>query len=88
MQDDARDDGPGLEEISLWTPWERVDSSNIGAIRYNGFSKKMQVVFLNGRKYEYDDVEPDTWEKFMGAESKGKYFYYAVRQFGYAYREM
>jgi hypothetical protein len=78
----------GLEETTLWTDWQRVDSSNIGAIRYNGLQQKMQVAFMNGYKYEYDDVEQSTFHNFLNAESKGQFFYYAIRQFGYSYRQV
>ena len=77
-----------LESVSLWSPWQQVNSNNLGAIRYNGFLKKLQVAFLNGRKYEYDEFEPTSWDSLRAAPSPGKFFYHAIRTFEYVYREI
>ena len=78
----------GLEEVSLWTPWRQFNSTNLAAARYHPGIFKLQVVFVNGRKYEYEDVEPGTWDKLISSTSPGKFFYNAVREFGYISREM
>lgn len=78
----------GLEDVSLWSEWRTVNSKNLAATRYNAGLKKLHIVFNNGRQYEYDDVDPSTYENMLNSYSPGKFFYNAVRKFDYTYREL
>lgn len=51
-----------------------VTSSNIESIGRDEATGVMRVQFSNGGLYEYAGVPVSTWNEFMGAESKGKYF--------------
>jgi hypothetical protein len=46
---------------------------------YDPEKKVLEVEFLNGAVYEYHGVEMETWNKFNGAESKGKFFIAEVK---------
>ena len=35
----------------------------------------LKVIFTNGREYLYEDVPADVYEKFLVADSKGKYLH-------------
>lgn len=51
-----------------------IKSSNIRKTEYDTETKKLVVEFNNGLRYEYDDVPHQTYTRFRGAESQGKYF--------------
>jgi KTSC domain len=60
------------------------------AIRYFGYDaakRALQVTFVTGRRYVYDDVPPDVFEAFKSAFSKGAFFNREIRD-SYAYREI
>lgn len=71
----------GIEEVSPWTEWTQVNSTNVGAVRFNGAERLLEVVFHNGDKYRALDVEPSTWTNFLNSPSKGQFYYYAIRKF-------
>ena len=51
-----------------------IKSSNIKSSEYDTESKKLVVEFINGFKYEYDDVPHQTYTRFRLSESQGKFF--------------
>jgi hypothetical protein len=51
-----------------------IKSSNIKKTEYDTETKKMLVEFINGFKYEYDEVPHQIYTKFRMAESQGKFF--------------
>lgn len=51
-----------------------VESSNIEAVGVD-----LRVRFKNGGTYVYPDVAPDLYERFINAESKGKFFHAEVK---------
>jgi hypothetical protein len=50
-----------------------VDSSNIAAIGYSALEQVLQVDFLNGSRYRYQDVPQWVFDEFQEAPSKGQY---------------
>ncbi|HUS26806.1 MAG TPA: non-canonical purine NTP pyrophosphatase [Nevskiaceae bacterium] len=62
-----------------------VESSDIVAIGYDPKSRVLEIEFKEDRLYQYLDVEPDVYEKFMRAESYGQYFFASISRH-YRYR--
>jgi len=56
-----------------------VESSSIAAIGYNAAERALWVQFVSGRIYRYDDVPQATYEAFLRAGSKGRYFNSEIR---------
>lgn len=52
----------------------KVNSSAISEIDYNAENKMLSVLFVSGRKYNYENVEQECFDKFCAAESNGKFF--------------
>jgi len=59
--------------------FEPVSSSNIDAVAYDGVLKELGVRFKGGSEYRYYEVEPNVYEEFMAADSKGSYFHANIR---------
>lgn len=59
-----------------------VQSNQVAAIGYDAATKTLAVTFTRGAGaiYHYPDVEPETHEAFMGAESIGKFFGQHIKQ--------
>ena len=55
----------------------KVQSSTIAEIDREVVNEKLflKVIFTNGREYLYEDVPADVYEKFLVADSKGKYLH-------------
>jgi hypothetical protein len=51
-----------------------VQSSTIAWAEYDKQTQVMEVRFHNGGIYIYSDVEPETYQNFLDAESQGKFF--------------
>lgn len=60
-------------------PTSKVESSNIAAIGYDADSKTLQVDFKTGKRYQYQNVPPETFAEFQAADSVGKYFAANIR---------
>ena len=66
-----------------------VQSSNIASIGYDKESKTLEIEFLNGGIYQYNDVSENIYKRLMSAESKGKFFITRIRNNpSYAYRKV
>jgi hypothetical protein len=52
----------------------RVSSSAIVRIHYDADGRALDVVFVTGRIYRYFDVPAETYQRFVEASSKGKFF--------------
>ena len=50
-----------------------VESSNIESFRYLEDKKELQIRFLSGGLYAYEEVSGDTFSAFLGAPSKGRF---------------
>ncbi|MBT2299220.1 KTSC domain-containing protein [Variovorax paradoxus] len=53
-----------------------VESSQIAAVGYSPERKTLAVTFIRSPQsiYHYQDVEPEVYAGFVGAESIGRYF--------------
>lgn len=58
---------------------ETVNSDVIHAIGYDAEIQVLEIIFNNGRIYQYRDVPRDVYEGLMAAASKGNYFQENVR---------
>jgi hypothetical protein len=52
---------------------ERVDSSSVLSVGYDGKSHTLEVEFRNGGVYRYLDVPEDAWSELRAAGSKGRF---------------
>ena len=64
-----------------------VDSSNIKAIGYSSVARVLQVDFLSGSRYRYLAVEPQVFERFIDAPSKGRFLNREIKKV-YDYRQV
>jgi hypothetical protein len=64
-----------------------MPSTAIRSFRYDADKRELQVTFVTGRRYVYDDVPPERYEAFRTAFSKGTFFNREIRDH-YAYREI
>ena len=51
-----------------------VDSSMLKSVGYDEKKKILEVEFNHGGIYEYYDVEKETFDDLMNADSVGRYF--------------
>jgi KTSC domain-containing protein len=58
---------------------EPVSSSVIAAIGYDEEAETLEVEFVSGAVCRYLGVEPDVYEDFRSASSKGKFFNRHIR---------
>lgn len=56
-----------------------VDSSNIAEVGYDEQFATLELMFRDGRVYQYFDVPKSVHEDLMGAASIGKYFQSCIR---------
>ncbi|NET10733.1 MAG: KTSC domain-containing protein [Symploca sp. SIO2B6] len=56
-----------------------VRSTMASAVGYNQEQQVLQIEFKNGAIYQYEDVEPETWNDFWGSDSIGIVFNEAIR---------
>lgn len=72
-----------LNEIRM-TP---VSSSNIAAIGYSAICRVLQVDFLTGKRYRYNNVPSQVFDCFLAAESKGRYLNSVIKsEFAFDYQ--
>ncbi len=75
-----------MVEITDYERWhfagelEPIESSMLRAMRYDPAARLLEVVFRNGRAYQYVNVPPEIYEHLVGAQSKGRYFLQHVRR--------
>lgn len=56
----------------------KVNSSTIQEVNYDG--KDMTVTFVGDRIYVYKDVPAEVYDKFVEADSKGKFFHANIKE--------
>ncbi len=54
-------------------------SSQIKSVGHDATTKKMQIEFVNGKTYEYEQVPASQAKALIEAESAGKYFNAAIK---------
>ena len=59
--------------------FQHVQSSSVDAIGYDPASNRLYVRFVSGRTYAYYAVRASIYEKFMAADSKGRFFNANIR---------
>ena len=64
-----------------------MPSTAIRFFRYDSTKRALQVTFVTGRRYIYDDVPSDVFDAFSAAFSKGTFFNHEIRD-RYAFREV
>jgi len=52
---------------------ERVDSSSVRSVGYDGRSHTLEVEFVNGGVYDYLDVPATEADRLRASESLGRY---------------
>ena len=58
---------------------QNVESSNLAAIGYDASEHVLEVEFLNGSVYRYEQVSPTVHEELMESESKGGFFHREIK---------
>ena len=57
-----------------------VRSSSVASVGYDRRRRVLEVEFLDGSLYQYDDVAVDEHDALLAAESKGAYFNAHIRE--------
>lgn len=58
---------------------QRVGSSVIATVDYDGERRVLEVTFRTGRVYRYLGVPPAVYRELLASDSKGKYFNQKIR---------
>lgn len=58
---------------------QRVASTNLASVGYDGATQTLEVRFLSGRIYRYHGVPENLHEQLMQATSKGQFFNAHIR---------
>ena len=56
-----------------------VSSSNLRAVGYDEWSGTLKIAFRSGGIYKHYNVPDSVFYGLMGASSKGRYYYYHLR---------
>lgn len=56
-----------------------MPSSVIRRFAYDDAARRLDILFVTGRRYAYHDVPPEEAAAFRGALSKGEYFNAHIR---------
>jgi len=64
-----------------------MPSTAIRSHSYNSEARELTITFVTGRRYVYDDVPQDLYDRFKTASSRGTFFNREIRD-RYAYREI
>ncbi len=51
-----------------------VDSSMMSHIGHDPASRTLTILFNSGKRYDYDDVPQEVYERFLAASSQGSFF--------------
>ncbi len=58
---------------------QKVQSSNISSVGYNGMYRTLEIEFKNGNIYRYFEVPENIATKLFEAESIGKFFHKEIK---------
>ena len=61
--------------------WKFVTSTNIAALRYDPYTKELNVKFKNKSEYQYKNIPQYLYEQVLNAASVGSTFYWNIREF-------
>lgn len=56
-----------------------INSSNIAEVGYDPSTGTLELLFHNGRLYQYFDVPTAVHDEFLRAPSPGHYFHHNIR---------
>lgn len=65
-----------------------VDSSNIDQIGYDETESEVHVIFKKSGYYVYSEVNPEVWESFRNADSKGVFLNEEFKKKAYQCRKL
>lgn len=65
-----------------------VDSSNIDQIGYDETESEVHVIFKKSGYYVYSEVNPEVWESFRNADSKGVFLNEEFKKKAYPCRKL
>lgn len=65
-----------------------VDSSNIDQIGYDETESEVHVIFKKSGYYVYSEVNPEVWENFRNADSKGVFLNEEFKKKAYPCRKL
>ena len=65
-----------------------VDSTSLAAIGYDYPKRTLCVAFISGRVYDYKEVDPEVFQLFLKAPSKGSYFDQNIKDCGYPFTRL
>lgn len=65
-----------------------VDSSNIDQIGYDETESEVHVIFKKSGCYVYSEVNPEVWESFRNADSKGTFLNEEFKKKAYPCRKV
>lgn len=65
-----------------------VNSSSIASVGYLPEKRLMEVEFVTGRLYAYEEVPEPVFRGLLEAESVGRYFSTHVRPAGFRYQKL
>ncbi|NEO26005.1 MAG: KTSC domain-containing protein [Kamptonema sp. SIO4C4] len=54
-------------------------SSCTSALAYDPQEKLLEIEFTNGSVYQYEGVEPETWNRFRQSKSPGRFYNRAIK---------
>ena len=59
--------------------WLPIDSKMLSSLAYNAEKQILHLRFRTGEVYRYFDFPGEDYQKFLNAESRGKYFLGHIR---------
>lgn len=65
-----------------------VSSSNIASIGYDPDNLVLEIEFLSGAVYQYNDVPQSVYDGLMTADSHGKFLDIYIKKGGYRYTKI
>lgn len=69
------------------TTEQEVVSSQFKKVKYDSETKTLIITFNNNKRYEYSEFTKEDFDKFMAADSLGKWFLYNIKNV-FSYRPL
>ena len=77
-----------MSEIELRPVYQDGKEHNLQREGYDPETRTLQLEFQGGGLYAYDEIPPELYERFLAAESKGKFFHAEIRKGGYKFKKV